>query len=117
MAGFCRRRYESERHAMERGRPRQQHCPNQAMRSSVVRYAANLDLRGFRHCCGRGRPRSPLVMLAKQVISEAAPAGKSLTGEQVAEVIARACPEEAYRARRVLVIVPDGTRTAPVGLL
>jgi hypothetical protein len=28
-----------------------------------------------------------------------------------------ACPPEAYRHKRVLVIVPDGTRTAPIGLV
>ena len=36
---------------------------------------------------------------------------------QVAEVVAQACPVDDYRGQRVLVIVPDGTRTAPVGLL
>src|SRR5688572_29773036 len=56
-------------------------------------------------------------MLAKQIISEVAAAGRSLTAEQVAQVVARTCPAEAYRGKRVLVIVPDGTRTAPVGLL
>src|SRR6185503_19892439 len=49
--------------------------------------------------------------------SEAAAPGKSLTAEHVAQVVARACPVDAYRGKRVLVIVPDGTRTAPVGLL
>jgi nickel-dependent lactate racemase len=56
-------------------------------------------------------------MLSKQVISEAAPSGKHLAHDQVAEVIARACPADAYRERRVLLVVPDATRTAPVGLL
>src|SRR5688572_3357333 len=66
------------------------------------------------------RARTPalrITMLAKQVISKAAAAGKSLTAEQVAQVVARACPADAYRGKRVLVIVPDATRTAPVGLL
>jgi len=40
-----------------------------------------------------------------------------LTREQVADVVAQACPAKAYRDKRVLLIVPDGTRTAPVGLL
>jgi len=40
-----------------------------------------------------------------------------LTPEQVAEVVARACPPDAYRGRRVLLIIPDHTRTAPVGQL
>jgi len=36
---------------------------------------------------------------------------------QVADVVAIACPPEAYAHNRVLVIVPDGTRTAPIGLV
>ena len=40
-----------------------------------------------------------------------------LTDAQVEEVVERACAPEDYRGKRVLVIVPDGTRTAPVGLL
>jgi nickel-dependent lactate racemase len=43
--------------------------------------------------------------------------GASVTPEAVAELVARACPEENYRGKRVLLIVPDSTRTAPVGLL
>jgi len=35
----------------------------------------------------------------------------------VSEQVARACPESDYRGKRVLMIVPDGTRTAPVGLM
>jgi hypothetical protein len=56
-------------------------------------------------------------MLAKQVISEVAPTGSHVTPEQVAVVMAQVCPAEYYRGKRVLLIVPDGTRTAPVGLL
>jgi lactate racemase len=56
-------------------------------------------------------------MLTKQVISEAALPGKHLDKDQVGQVVARACPEQAYRGKRVLLIVPDGTRTAPVGML
>jgi nickel-dependent lactate racemase len=41
----------------------------------------------------------------------------SLTAMQVAEVVVRSCPEEAYRGKSVLLIVPDGTRTAPVGTM
>ena len=40
-----------------------------------------------------------------------------LTAEQVEAKVAAACSVENYRRRRVLLIVPDGTRTAPVGLL
>ncbi|MFI5357185.1 MAG: lactate racemase domain-containing protein [Opitutales bacterium] len=35
----------------------------------------------------------------------------------VAALVARACPVENYRRQRVLLIVPDGTRTAPIGLM
>jgi len=34
---------------------------------------------------------------------------------QVAEVVAKSCPPEAWRHKRILLIVPDGTRTAPIG--
>jgi nickel-dependent lactate racemase len=40
-----------------------------------------------------------------------------LTVAQVGQVIAGACPADLYRGKRVLLIVPDGTRTAPVGLM
>ncbi|MBC8002550.1 MAG: DUF2088 domain-containing protein, partial [Opitutaceae bacterium] len=43
--------------------------------------------------------------------------GKNVDARQVAEVVALACPVGDYRGKRVLAIVPDGTRTAPVGLL
>jgi lactate racemase len=56
-------------------------------------------------------------MLSKQVIAEAAAPGRHVEAGQVAQVVARACPADDYRGKRVLVIVPDGTRTAPVGLL
>jgi lactate racemase len=42
---------------------------------------------------------------------------RPLTPSQVAEIVARACPSSNYRGKRVLLIVPDGTRTAPVGLM
>src|SRR3954467_15073807 len=35
----------------------------------------------------------------------------------VAEIVTKTCPADEYRGKRVLLIVPDGTRTAPVGLL
>ncbi len=46
-----------------------------------------------------------------------APPGSAVTPAQVAEVVGQACPSKDYRGKKVLVIVPDGTRTAPVGLL
>jgi len=43
--------------------------------------------------------------------------GHFLTHAQVAELVGSACAPESYRNKRILLIVPDGTRTAPVGLL
>lgn len=52
-----------------------------------------------------------------KTISQTAPPGGHVTAAQVQDVIARACSAEKYRGKSVLVIVPDGTRTAPVGLM
>src|SRR2546427_11897148 len=41
----------------------------------------------------------------------------TLTYAQVRDLIEEACPAKDYRGKKVLLIVPDGTRTAPVGLL
>src|SRR5436309_5549466 len=43
--------------------------------------------------------------------------GSTLGQSEVAELIAQTCPPENYKQKRILLIVPDGTRTAPVGLL
>lgn len=43
--------------------------------------------------------------------------GTVLGAAEVSAFVAEACPAETYRGRRVLLIIPDGTRTAPVGLL
>ena len=56
-------------------------------------------------------------MLTKGVITRVAATGSQVTADQVAEVIAQACPAQNYRGKGILLIVPDGTRTAPVGLL
>lgn len=45
------------------------------------------------------------------------PASRNVTAQDVAEAVARACPAEAYRGKRILLIIPDGTRTAPIGLI
>ncbi len=50
------------------------------------------------------------------VISETAWPGR-LNETQVAKVVSQALPPANYRGKRVLLIVPDHTRTAPVGLL
>jgi nickel-dependent lactate racemase len=40
-----------------------------------------------------------------------------LSDAQVADIVAAACPPGSYRDQRILLIVPDGTRTAPIGLM
>jgi nickel-dependent lactate racemase len=40
-----------------------------------------------------------------------------LTADEVRALVAQACPTQTFRNQRVLLIIPDGTRTAPVGLL
>ncbi|HEY6170054.1 MAG TPA: lactate racemase domain-containing protein [Verrucomicrobiae bacterium] len=50
------------------------------------------------------------------VISKSAFPGK-LSNSDVVEIVAQALPAKDYKGKRVLLIVPDGTRTAPVGLV
>ncbi len=50
-------------------------------------------------------------------IGKAAATGQHISPQDVTEIVVRACPAKEYHGRRVLCIVPDGTRTAPVGLL
>ena len=53
-------------------------------------------------------------MSARSAIADSS---SSLADDKVAEIVAQTCPTSDYANRRVLLIVPDGTRTAPVGLL
>ena len=46
-----------------------------------------------------------------------AQAGGSLGLAEVRQLIEQVCPAKEYRDKRVVLIVPDGTRTAPIGLL
>ena len=50
-------------------------------------------------------------------LSQTAPAGQYLDAEQVRALIAEACPSKDYRDRKVLLIVPDATRTCPLGMI
>jgi len=45
------------------------------------------------------------------------PSLSSLTASEVRDIIADACPPADYRDKRVLLIIPDNTRTAPLGLI
>lgn len=51
------------------------------------------------------------------VHSKVAAPGKLLGAEEAAAVVAGACPEGDYRGKRVLLIIPDLTRTAPIGMM
>jgi nickel-dependent lactate racemase len=46
-----------------------------------------------------------------------APAGHSLDAGAVHALVAAACPAADYRGKKILLIIPDATRTAPVGLM
>ena len=52
-----------------------------------------------------------------QTISRTGLTGSYLTNEQVLEVINEACPTSEYHGKKVLLIVPDATRTCPLGML
>ncbi len=51
------------------------------------------------------------------LLSATAAQGSSVSAAQVADLVAQACPAGDYRGKKVLLIVPDATRTAPVGLM
>ncbi len=51
------------------------------------------------------------------VLPLAATEGQSIDDASVSKLVGDALPVEDYRKKKVLLIVPDGTRTAPVGLL
>jgi len=51
------------------------------------------------------------------LLAQCQPSDGLVAQSQATDVVAAACPPAAYRGRRVLVIVPDGTRTAPVGMV
>lgn len=53
----------------------------------------------------------------KTIASVSAPVGAAVSPNQVALAIAQTCPAAFYADKRVLLIIPDGTRTAPVGLM
>ena len=51
------------------------------------------------------------------LLASISPANRQVTPAQAIEVVAKTCPADSYRGKRVLLIIPDGTRTAPVGLM
>ncbi len=52
-----------------------------------------------------------------RTLSAVAPRGGYLAAEQARSLIAQACPAQDYRGKKVLLVVPDATRTCPLGLL
>jgi len=53
----------------------------------------------------------------REMVSEIAASPTGLEASQAEGLVARVCTPENYRNKRILLIVPDGTRTAPVGLI
>ena len=51
------------------------------------------------------------------LLSASAQKGSAVSAAQVTDLVAQACPARDYRGKKVLLIVPDATRTAPVGLM
>src|SRR5665213_399611 len=54
---------------------------------------------------------------SKLLLAKCQPDGGLVSEREAVEAVAQACPPSGYRGKRVLVIVPDGTRTAPIGLI
>ncbi len=52
-----------------------------------------------------------------KTISQIAAPGGSVSPEKVSELISQVLPAADYHGKKILLIVPDHTRTAPVGLL
>src|SRR5476651_2314828 len=50
-------------------------------------------------------------------LSQIAPPGAYLSAAEARALIAQACPAKDYRDKKVLLIVPDATRTCPLGIL
>jgi nickel-dependent lactate racemase len=51
------------------------------------------------------------------ILSQIASQGGAVSPDQARQLIAHACPGKDYRGKRVLLIVPDATRTCPLGLI
>jgi len=55
--------------------------------------------------------------MSAPTISRVSAQGSYLTNEQVLDVIREVCSASEYRGKKVLLIVPDATRTCPLGML
>ncbi len=54
--------------------------------------------------------------MASSTLSLQRPSGSYIGPSEVRELIAKACPVEQYRGKKVLLLVPDATRTCPLGM-
>ena len=54
--------------------------------------------------------------MAPPTLSIQRPSGSYVGAAEVRELIAKVCPAEHYRGKKVLVLVPDATRTCPLGM-
>src|SRR5262245_322821 len=55
--------------------------------------------------------------MSSPTLSLTASSGTYLSAAQSRELIAQACPTKDYKGKKVLLIVPDATRTCPLGML
>ncbi len=55
--------------------------------------------------------------IAHALLAKCEPENRRVADAQVADVVAISCPREEYRGKRVLMIVPDSTRSAPIGVV
>ncbi|HSA01831.1 MAG TPA: lactate racemase domain-containing protein, partial [Candidatus Paceibacterota bacterium] len=56
-------------------------------------------------------------MKSHPVITQEAGEDRAVSLDQVRSLIADFCPAAEFRDKRLLLIIPDGTRTAPIGLI
>lgn len=55
--------------------------------------------------------------MSAPLFSRRAATGAQLSADSIAELVAESCPLEQFRGQRLLLIVPDNTRTAPIGMV
>jgi nickel-dependent lactate racemase len=53
----------------------------------------------------------------RETLQQVAQPKSSVSSAEVTALVSRACKADDYKSKRVLLIVPDGTRTAPIGLV
>ncbi len=61
--------------------------------------------------------REDVPSLSDPPTVEVVPPEGCVTKDQMVALVAKACPASDYQGRRVLLIIPDGTPTAPIGTM